>query len=908
MRKTFLSICTAVFALLALSSCGKIWDEFGSVKTELDKINDRITALEEKLNSEVATINSAISAINATLKTVDADITALEALCTQLGVKDAELEKAFKDAYAALEAAYMKGDADINAEIDELTKQVIDDIAALNETDANLAEQAKNLVAEIRKEMTDLDAKIAITDITTNEKGEIVLTLKDGSKLTVSNVENSGLVTIVKDPETEELYWGLVQKDGTVESLEIPVGLEVEFIVSEDYELVVKFNGQEIYTGAYVTDSYYSVITSVEEDENYAIITIGDANYYLPKYVESTFVIKAGVTYFEAGETKEFKLAIEEVADFYVMTKPDGWKAKVVEGKLVVTAPVAENVYAEEEGEILLHGCGVDGRCKIAKLYVSVNENEDFIVKYIPSHEFTTEDGETYTDAAIYIYNNSLDAIYNQWMGTTSYSFKNFYFGFANIEAFSADPAAYIVNQIDDWYSEDISFIWYNMQFANQYIPEVEIDPWTGEEYPNENPYLVDEDYVSLREIYEEATYGDEMPDGSQFVIWWAPIDAEGQVLPDQAQYVFYEPVYATAEFVEATYNDIKINYTAVGDAQFYAGKYKNDPSDYYNYVDLEENLYYFQDNGQEMGVLIEKAQDEEVWLSEFAPYDNDEISKLLPNTEYAVYFFPMIEGKDRSSYTYEDDIEPYIYTFKTKPLVEGGAAKATAVLDEEKTTISSISVKVTPSEDAETVWYQFYSEEDLEAFENDSTLIADLCANGYVLPETNVAQTESYPSLAPETTRILVLLAVDKDGQYSEITEFECATDAVPYSDAISVVVESVTFDTENTKKVTVVYNVTGATALASYSSGLRGSYYTTETQLTNWMLNILKTGYQYYTFKSYDVVDGKVTIEYTNYSASNCYSTVFAYNLSEDKTVTSLSVPQADDITPEAEETPAE
>lgn len=887
MRKTFLSLCTAVFALLALSSCGKIWDEFGSMQHELDKMNERITALEEKLNKEVTTLNSTISEIRNSVNALSKNITELESVCEQLQIKDEEIKAAFKAADELIKEGYKASDENIEKTllntINELNALVAAKIAALELVDDELLKMANNYMTALQGIIADLESKIAIVNVETDADGNIILTLKDGSKLTVSN--HAGLVTIVED-EDGNYYWAVIAEDGTVQSLDVPVGLEVEFIVSEDYELVVVFNGQELYTGAYVTDNYYSVITSVEEFETYAIITIGDVEYVLPKYMgETTFVIKAGVTYFEAGEQKEFNIAVEGVEDFFVMTKPDGWKANVVEGKLLVTAPVEENVYAEEEGDVILHGCDLNGLCKIAKLTVSVNVDEDFIVKHVAGVEFTDEEtGETYVDDAIYIYNNKVVEI-TSWIGT-SYSFENFYFGFANIDDFSADPTAYIDNQVNN-YGMDISFIWYNMQFSNQYVPEVEIDPWTGEEYPNENPYLVDEDYVSLREIYREATYGDEMPDGSQFVIWWAPMNAEGQVIPEKAQYFYYEPVYAFAEKVEAKYNDVLINYSALGDAKFYAGKFVNDPEDYYNYVDLEQNLFYYQEYGVEMGVEVEKSNGKEVWLSDFALGEGYEQSKLLPNTEYAVYFFPEVAGKDKYSYTYEADIKPYIYTFKTKRLGEGGSAKVTTALNEEQTSISQIAVDITPNEDAETVWYNFYSDEELDSFEDNDALIADLC-KGYVYsPETPTARLSN---LNPETSMNLVVLAVNDNGRYSEIYVQEYESDAIPYSEAITIAVESVTFDAENPKKVSVVYNVTGADELVVRT----GLQYNTTAGLTM-VKNLMNNGGDYYQFDVVEVVDGKATVEYTNYATTGYYKYIYSYaiacNLDTNKDVESLA-----------------
>lgn len=65
MRKTFKLFCAAALAVLAVSSCGKIWDEFDAVHDELDGLETRIAELETKLNDQVAAINSTIGALDA---------------------------------------------------------------------------------------------------------------------------------------------------------------------------------------------------------------------------------------------------------------------------------------------------------------------------------------------------------------------------------------------------------------------------------------------------------------------------------------------------------------------------------------------------------------------------------------------------------------------------------------------------------------------------------------------------------------------------------------------------------------------------------------------------------------------------------------------------------------------------
>ena len=88
MRKTFKLFCAAALAALAVSSCGKIWDEFDNVHGEIDGLEARIAELEKKLNDQVATINTTLGNLAKADEKLAADIAAV--------VKDVEAAKALR--------------------------------------------------------------------------------------------------------------------------------------------------------------------------------------------------------------------------------------------------------------------------------------------------------------------------------------------------------------------------------------------------------------------------------------------------------------------------------------------------------------------------------------------------------------------------------------------------------------------------------------------------------------------------------------------------------------------------------------------------------------------------------------------------------------------------------------------
>jgi hypothetical protein len=162
------------------------------LRGEVEKLDERVTALEAKLNAEVGGLNdlaARLAAAEAGITTLNGNVTTftsqITGILTRLDALDGTADgkiKNLEDAIAALQAADVKFNTDLAA-------------AA---------------------------AKIAVTKVE-EVNGVVELTLADGSKVALSkplsNVENSGLVTVV---ETEDgMFWGTVGADGTLAYIKI---------------------------------------------------------------------------------------------------------------------------------------------------------------------------------------------------------------------------------------------------------------------------------------------------------------------------------------------------------------------------------------------------------------------------------------------------------------------------------------------------------------------------------------------------------------------------------------------------------------------------------------------------------------------------------------------------------------
>ena len=264
MKKTFRSILAGALALLAVSC----YDDSG-LRNDIQKLDERVTAIENALNAEVNGINDLATRLAAAEQALTTTNTTVSELVAQLDAVDGKVDGKVADFEAA--------------------------IATLTAADKTLDDK---IVAAI--------AKIAVVNVEEKD-GNVVLTLADNTTVALSkplaNVDNSNLVTI-----TEDNMWAVVGPDGTVTSLDIPVGhpdITVEFQVSSTGELQYSVNGGEWEeTGVNTSDisgqKYVINDVVLYEEEKSVVITIGDVEYSLPLYSldSSVITIKSGKTYF----------------------------------------------------------------------------------------------------------------------------------------------------------------------------------------------------------------------------------------------------------------------------------------------------------------------------------------------------------------------------------------------------------------------------------------------------------------------------------------------------------------------------------------------------------------------------------------------------------------------------------
>lgn len=855
MRKTFLTFCTAALALLAVSSCGKIWDEFDVVHGEIDDLKERIEKLEKDLNDKISTINTKIGA--------------LESAQQALTEKDAALAAEITSLTAELDAI----DGNIDGKISAAKEEVLAKITELTSTLNSKYEELKGKDAEILAALVS----VGITKVEKAENGNVVLTFTDGSTVELgqydANANNTGVVTVVEEDGVK--YWAVVLEDGSVESLGVKVGAaDLQFQVNPETR-VLSYSvdgGEWISTGVVIpedkecllTDFYQGETDEIDWDtyeyikEDFFTLVFAGEEYYLPIYKvdNSVVTIKAGKTYFAYAEAKTIDVVISDITHMYVMTKPDGWRVKLDGKKLTVTAPVEANVtsgVAEAEGEVLLHCTTTEGKCKIAKLYVTTSGGFSLTV---------AEDG------TVRIVNPEVVTTTNPMMGWETTDFNDAYIGLAPIAAFEADPVAY-VQGIQDNYED--KWIYINNWKSNtaDYDEDWNMIYTVGGMY-EPGVYEVDVIETTVPEMYSDWSYGAEMPKGSRFVVWACPMNEDGMPRITDLVFGYYAaPITAEIKVVEngITTSDIEVSIEVVGADSYYVGVL---PEEYMYGFPIDE---YMQNQEGPFGyfqMAIQYGMPEYAFQQMGMPFGGEngmempatikasEINggALMPDMKVYMWVFPVVEGLDLADYTYEKNLKPYIYEFTTAGLSAGGSAEVE--FSNASLGYTSMSVDLTATAGSTMIYYKWY---EADAYNDIDDVTADLLENGYVLSgESGTARNDN--NILPGSSFVLASLAIDADGKYGEVNEATYVAPEIVYSTTFSA-----TFGEETSSvyysgyKYDFSVDVTGGTA-AKYYYVFSTTEYTAE-QLAN-----LPLTYDYnYNFRSATSLKGLYANANTTY-----------------------------------------
>ncbi len=287
-----------------------------------------------------------------------------------------------------------------------------DDTALWNEMN-QVKQELEDLKEQVRQTNTNLAAlgqlvdalaqNLCITEVVTTEEG-YVLYFTDGSSIALyhgedgANGTNAPVISLRQD--TDGLYywtldgeWLLVDGEKVCASGQAGQdGITPQIRINEttkEWEISLDGGTTWVSTGVVAQGSDSQTGSAGIQVDNthpdYVIIVLEDGTQLcLSRYDASApvFLIEGvdGVQSFDYQQERSYSVVAENIWE-YSIAKPDGWRVSYADGTLVVTAPDAENTYAEQEGTIAFHLVSESNKCVIVKMDVVVSSGPGFVLR-----------------------------------------------------------------------------------------------------------------------------------------------------------------------------------------------------------------------------------------------------------------------------------------------------------------------------------------------------------------------------------------------------------------------------------------------------------------------------------------------------------------------------------------------
>lgn len=268
-----------------------------------------------------------------------------------------------------------------------------DSISGLEERVGKLEASLQNVQSDISTLKTLADALAqnkTISSVLENEDGSYTIRFSDKTEVSIRNGEDgedAPQITVIENEEDGVYYWGMTAANGTKTFLQDGKGNKMPVtaaapqirINKETKEWEISTDGGKTWksTGVYASGEATgdtSLFTEVSQDDDYAYFTLKDGTVLkLLKSKELKCGILSGKQYFANGEKKVIAVEMSGISK-YTVTKPDGWKVALSGKGLEITAPVAENQYAETGGKVAILAVAANGQSLISEIPVLIGE------------------------------------------------------------------------------------------------------------------------------------------------------------------------------------------------------------------------------------------------------------------------------------------------------------------------------------------------------------------------------------------------------------------------------------------------------------------------------------------------------------------------------------------------------
>lgn len=368
-------------------------------------------------------------------------------------------------ALATMAAVYScYDDTDLKNSLEDLTDRV--------EELEDFRDQVQSEIASLNDIINKLQKQVTVDNFVFNGDG-YTINFSDGSKITISNGEDGkdGMtppsITVIESNGV--YYWAYLNADGTTTPIRdkdgnrIPVTDQAPLVrinqttgnweISTDGGLSWQDTGMPSTGG-----SGQSVFADVTEDENYVYFhLLGDTVITVPKTAELSFSFGTDEDplFFEAGESKTLDYRMSGAVEVAI-SKPEGWKASIESAGFVITAPAADNSFAETEGTISVFMVAANGQSLISRLDVMIGSAPvEYDYEFELSHVVAQYYGNDYTDTHNWVFYFSDQPLNDDWTypaGTNSYTLDLYSYAPDNIDNPLPAAGEYVLDDNGDVY------------------------------------------------------------------------------------------------------------------------------------------------------------------------------------------------------------------------------------------------------------------------------------------------------------------------------------------------------------------------------------------------------------------------------------------------------------------------
>ena len=605
-----------------------------------------------------------------------------------------------------------------------------------DEIEQELADLRMQLETELNAIKDLINGQVTVKDVKQQNDGSKVITLSDGSKITVypkgAGVPGN-IVTVVSDGGV--MYWAMYDGLGNanpilVNGQKVPVADVAPKTQIVDGAIEVSFDGGNTWIKTGYTESVAdSIITDIEvvysdwqtDSEGnpvalYCKITLADGSVVKVGMQNGKMVLPFDMIFVPYGSEVPFSLEVADAAD-YIHTTPRGWECDVEHNVKMGTMTL--NFHAPTYEEVASGEAVAEG---VAKLMVVFNNGSSAIASIklstSPAEVFFTFDG-VYVEAG-YGTNYLLCGIIGS---------KNF-----NLDTYVTNCNKILADGSTMSGIYQIAF----METQSTYIP-----------------------YSELRSSSLKA--------GDEYIFWYvAPRNnEEGGLYVDANEFVAETYVHSSASFevTSTSFFDVDVKFDVKGSAGYMLGFEKAENFDAAALATYYTESYDYL-NASRSDVNYEGSFLELMESSE----------KLENGTEYVVYYI----AANNKRVILEDNI--LYWSFTTADFTEGGNLNV-EIVGEPVVEYKDIYLDLNSTGEHIMIIYNAMPSYMATAYPDDSYIVNMLLTDG-VRTITDGAVSAHYKGSEPGEDVTLFAVAIDKDGKIGTPLKREFKTKDFVYND----------------------------------------------------------------------------------------------------------------------------